>query len=612
MNSPFNAATYLVDRQIARGFGDRPALVGTRTTLTYGELGARVAAVGAGWRALGVRPEERVLIHAADGPETVVALLALMRIGAVPVPVSTMSTPAELTALIADSRCRHLLAGPEFCDRVHAALRHSAAVPDLVGVVVLDDAPVQPPPAVLRIRWEHLIAAGRAADPADLRADRTTEDSPALWLYTSGTTGTPKAAMHRHGSVRFVAEHYGEQVLGLRPHDRCFSVAKLFFAYGIGNSCFFPLAAGAAAVLDPAPPTPESIARRLSADAPTVFFGVPTSYAALLRAPVPDDVFRGVRLAVSAGEPLPPELQHRFHERFGIGLVNGMGSTEALHIFLSNRPGAARPGTLGTPVPGYDLRVEAADGEPGVLKVRAPSAATGYWCRTQATRTVFQGEWIDTGDLFTRDADGYYTCHGRAGDMIKSGGVWVAPAEVENTLLSHPAVAAACVVAAPDADGLDRPVACVIPSTPTPFDEAALHIFCHTHLPAHKRPRHILAAETFPTTATGKTDRRRVGEETRARLAEAARAAHAGGVGRTPEVAHVGDADRAPEAARVEGGGPGPEAARDGRPPKAPPSPHAPEQDQTPHPLEPAQTPRVPEQARAPHEFPAPAPSGVD
>ena len=569
MSAPFNAATYLVDRQLSRGFTDRPALVGSRTTLSYGDLAARVTAAGAGFRALGVRPEERVLIHAADGPETVVALLALMRVGAVPVPVSTMSTPAELTALVADSRCRNLVAGPEFGDRVHAALRDTAAVPDLVGVVVLDDAPVRPPPSVLRIRWEHLITAGEAAGPADRAADRTTEDSPALWLYTSGTTGTPKAAMHRHGSIRFVAEHYGRQVLGLRPQDRCFSVAKLFFAYGIGNSCFFPLAAGAAAVLDPAPPTPESIARRLAEDAPTVFFGVPTSYAALLRAPVPDDAFRGVRLAVSAGEPLPPELQRRFRERFGTDLVNGMGSTEALHIFLSNRPGEARPGTLGTPVPGYDLRLQTADGtpappgEPGVLKVRAPSAAAGYWCRTAATRTVFQGEWLDTGDLFTRDADGFYVCHGRAGDLIKSGGIWVAPAEVENTLLQHPSVAAACVVAAPDADGLDRPVACVVPVTPDDFDAAAVTAFCRERLASHKRPRHLLVVPALPTTGTGKTDRRRVREEARARLAAQ----------------------------------------------ETDPGSGAPEASQRPHSTEAPHTPRVPEQGKAPRPLPAPAPT---
>ena len=528
MSTPFNAAAHLVDRQITRGLGDRPALIGPRATLTYDTLAARVARAGAGWRALGVRPEERVLIHAADTPETVVALLSLLRIGAVPVPVSTMSPPRELAALLADSRCRYALIDAEFGRHAQGALEDPSYVPDLLGVVVLDDAPVQPPAPVIRIRWEHLMAVGDACGDADRAPDRTTEDSPALWLYTSGTTGTPKAAMHRHGSIRVVADRYGRQTLGLRPDDRCYSVAKLFFAYGIGNSCFLPLAAGAAAILDPAPPTPASIARRLSEDEPTVFFGVPTSYAALLRAPdLPDDAFHGVRLAVSAGEPLPPELQHRFRARFGTDLVNGMGSTEALHIFLTNRPGHTRPGTLGTPVPGYELRIESATdggeappGTPGVLKVRAPSAATGYWCRTDATHTVFHGAWLNTGDLFTRDADGQYVCLGRANDMIKSGGIWVAPTEVENRLLEHPSVAAACVVAAPDADGLDRPVACVIPAVPgDSLDPDELTTFCRETLAAYECPRHILTFTALPTTATGKVNRRLVQREAATRLA---------------------------------------------------------------------------------------------
>ncbi|MGW2571678.1 benzoate-CoA ligase family protein [Streptomyces sp. NPDC001537] len=527
MSSPFNAATYLIDRQIARGLADRTALVGPRSTLTYAELADRVAQASAGWRAVGVRPEERVLIHAADSPETVVALLSLMRIGAVPVPVSTMNTPAELAALITDSRCRYLLLGPEFCDRAATALRDPAATRDLLVTIVIDDAPVHPPHPVARLEWEHLMAAGHAAAPADTLPDHTTEDSPALWLYTSGTTGTPKAAMHRHGSIRFVAQHYGEQVLALHEQDRCFSVAKLFFAYGLGNSCFLPLAAGAASVVDPAPPTPESITRRLAHDTPTVFFGVPTSYATLLRtAAVPDNAFQGVRLAVSAGEPLPPELQHRFRARFGIDLINAMGSTEALHIFLSNRPGRQRPGTLGTPVPGYELKVQSADGtqappgEPGVLKVRAPSAATGYWCRTDATHTVFKGSWLNTGDLFTRDKDGFYVCHGRADDMIKSGGIWVSPPEVENRLLQHPAVASACVVAAPDTDGLDRPVACVVPACAEPLDADALIAFCRETLAPYKCPRHILTFADLPTTGTGKVNRQQVRRDALNRLME--------------------------------------------------------------------------------------------
>ncbi|MFC7310825.1 benzoate-CoA ligase family protein [Streptomyces monticola] len=525
MKDHFNAAVYLLDRQLARGMGHRPALISPRGTVTYAELATDVARACAGWRALGVRPEERVLIHAADSPEMVTGLLSLMRMGAVPVPVSTMSTSTELAALIHDSRCRYVLAGPEFCHPLQQALTETPTFTDLQGVVVFHAAPLQPPSPVIRLRWEHLMRAGETSSHSDQAADHTTEDSPALWLYTSGTTGTPKAAMHRHGSIRFVAEQYGQEVLGLRPEDRCYSVAKLFFAYGIGNSCFFPLSVGAAAVLDPSPPTPQTIARRLTDDAPTVFFGVPTSYAALLReGSLPDSAFNGVRMAVSAGEPLPPELHMRFRARFGTELLNAMGPTEALHIFLANQPGASRPGTLGMPVPGYELRIETEDGteaessQPGVLKVKAPSAATGYWCRPDATHAVFQAEWINTGDLFTRDEHGYYTCLGRAGDMIKSGGIWVTPSEVENRLLQHPDVAAACVVPAPDADGLDRPVACVVPSGAGSVDADGLVAFCREALTSHKCPRHVLVYPDLPTTGTGKVNRRLVQQQALARL----------------------------------------------------------------------------------------------
>lgn len=519
MSSPFNAAVYLS----ARGRADRPALVEGETSLSYGELAERVGAASGGWRGLGVRPEERVLIHSADRADAVVALLSLLRIGAVPVLASTMVSGTELAALIRDCRCRKLLTGPEFADRAAGALG-CGELPDLDTVVVLDDASVHPRPPVARVGWERLLAAGGDGAP-----DRTTEDSPALWLYTSGTTGVPKAAMHRHGSIRTVAEGYGREVLGLRADDRCLSVARLFSAYGLGNSCLLPLAAGAAAVLDPAPPTPAGLARLLARHEPTVFFGVPTSYAALLHAPgIPDDAFRTVRLAVSAGEPLPPELQHRFLSRFGADLTDGLGTTEALHVFLSQRPGRTRPGTLGTPVPGYELRIDAPDGtevapgKSGVLKVRAPSAATGYWCRTPETRAMFQGEWLNTGDVFTRDRDGQYRCHGRANDMIKSGGYWVAPTEVEHHLLQHPDVGAVCVVAAPDADGLDRPVACVVPAGRELPDEAALLDFCRATLSGPKRPRHILLFTALPTNGTGKVDRRGVREEARARLREEA------------------------------------------------------------------------------------------
>jgi benzoate-CoA ligase family protein len=349
----------------------------------------------------------------------------------------------------------------------------------------------------------------------------TWPDSPAFWLYTSGTTGVPKAAMHRHESVRYVAEHYGVQVLGIRPEDRCFSVAKLFFAYGLGNSALFPLSVGATTILDPVRPTPDSVADVLRKHQPTLFFGVPTFYAALLAADLPADTFASVRLCTSAGEPLPAELYKRFTTKFGVDIIDGIGSTEALHIFLSNYPGDVRPGTTGRPVPGYELRlVDDEDrpvpvGTPGNLQLRGGSLTTGYWCRTQTTRAAFLGEWMRTGDTYVVDADGYYTCLGRSNDMIKAGGIWVSPGEVEACLLAQPGVAQAAVVAVPDADGLDKPVACVVAAKGAVLDPEALIEACRASLASFKRPRHVLVVDELPLTATGKIRRFQVRERAR-------------------------------------------------------------------------------------------------
>jgi benzoate-CoA ligase family protein len=320
--------------------------------------------------------------------------------------------------------------------------------------------------------------------------------------------------MHRHGSVQNVADLYGQGVLGVTQADRTLSVAKLFFAYGLGNSAFFPLSAGATTVLERSRPTPEVIADRARATGPTLFFGVPTFYSALLNSTIPDDTFASVRQGVSAGEPLPPVLFKRFQERFGVEILDGLGSTEALHIFLSNRPGSARPGSSGTPVPGYkvELRDETGAevttaGEPGGLYLSGPSVATGYWCRTETTRAVFQGEWLKTGDTYVKNEDGTYTCLGRSNDMLKAGGIWVSPAEVEERLLEHPDVAEVAVVAGRDGDGLDKPIACVVPIPGRTVDAAALVQWCREGLAAYKRPRAVVRMTELPKTATGKIRR---------------------------------------------------------------------------------------------------------
>ena len=332
----------------------------------------------------------------------------------------------------------------------------------------------------------------------------------------------PKGAMHRHANLLAVCETYAQHVLAITRDDVCFSVAKLFFAYGLGNSGLFPLWAGATTVLEPRRPSPLVAQEVMAAHRPTLFFSGPTFFAALLGAGLPSDTFASVRLIASAGEALPAALQRRFTERFGVEVLDGIGSTEALHIFLSNRQGQVHPGTSGTPVPGYDISLrdaagaEVPDGEPGALFVRGASTAQGYWCRTDASREVFQGEWVSTGDTYVRSLDGVYRCLGRSGDLLKAGGIWVSPAEVEERLLQHPDVAEAVVVGVPDSDELDKPVACVVARPGAVIDPDALVEWCREGLAAFKRPRAIWVLDELPKTATGKVQRFRLREDARA------------------------------------------------------------------------------------------------
>jgi benzoate-CoA ligase family protein len=492
MTEPFNACTYLLDRHVAEGRGERLALTGAAGDYSYRLLHERVRRIAGGLRELGVLPEQRVLMFMADEPDFVALFLAALRIGAIPVPVSTMLREDGLAELLRDSRARVLAVSAGF-----AALAEKAAAqaPELTAVLGPDR-----------------LAALAEAEPCD-ETYPTVEDSPAFWLYTSGTTGYARAAMHRHGSVRVVCETYGARVLGIRPEDRCLSAAKGFFAYGLGNSVLFPLSVGACAILEPEPARPQLIAERAAQFGATLFFAGPTFFANMLHAGLPQDALAGVRLSASAGEPLPAALYERWTGRFGVDILDGIGMTEMLHIFLSNRPGAVRPGTTGVAVPGYDLRVldedgrEAAPGTPGTLFVRGPSTATGYWSSYTASRQVFQGEWLRTGDTYVQDAEGYYTCLGRTSDMIKASGIWVSPGEVESALMQHPDVAQAAVVATTDPDGLEKPVAYVVPAPGSAPSEDGLIEYCRTALPSFKRPRRVVFVPSFPTTATGKVRR---------------------------------------------------------------------------------------------------------
>ncbi len=510
LEGTFNAAAYLVDRHCASGAGDRVAVRGTET-LTYAELDRRVGDVAAALRRLGLRRDDRVLMVMSDDVPMLSCLLGSFRAGVVAVPVSTMFNGAELGKIVADSGARVVVCTHEYVDAVGEAL---SLAPDVEHAVLHGEGALDVPAWVTEHDWDAFVGLGRRAGDADRATAGTGEDSWALWLYTSGTTGTPKAAMHRHANIRHVCETYGAQVLGITPGDSTLSIAKMFFAYGIGNSVFFPLSVGATTLLEPRRPTPEVVRERLERDRPTLFFGVPTFYAALVASDLPDDAFGSVRLATSAGEPLPAPLQRRFTDRFGVDILDGIGSTEALHIFLSNRPDDIHPGTTGVPVPGYDVEVRDADGgvapagEPGALYVRGESIALGYWRRTDASRQVFRGEWLSTGDTYVRSEDGFFTCLGRNSDMLKAGGIWVSPAEVESRLLEHPAVRQAAVVGVPDADGLDKPVAVVVVDPGT--DEDALVSWCRDGLAHFKAPRKVVFVEDLPKTATGKLQRFKV------------------------------------------------------------------------------------------------------
>jgi benzoate-CoA ligase family protein len=498
----FNAADHLVARHLRDGDGGRTAVVTPTRTLTYQQLHDEVVRVAAGLRALGVRPEERVLMCMVDEVELFASILATMHVGAVAVPCSTMLTSSELHALVVDSRARVVIGSAEYAGVVRSAV---SAAPD-VRYVVTDPGPL--PDGVEGLAWSDFLHDGPVPPYA------TWPDSPALWLYTSGTTGVPKAAMHRHANIRLVADNYAGEVLGITRDDRCLSVAKLFFAYGIGNSMFFPLSVGATALLEPGRPTPALFAERAARDGATLLFGTPSFWGPLLVADVPSDAFASVRQGVSAGEALPARMYEGMASRFGVEVLDGIGSTEMLHIYLSNRPGRVRPRSSGVPVPGYDVElrdehggVVSVAGAAGELFVRGGSVATGYWCRTDTSRGVFLGPWMKTGDTYVRNDDGTYTCLGRLGDMLKAGGIWVTPSEVEERLLEHPDIAEAVVVGVLDADGLDKPVACVVPVPGRDVDPDEVIRWCRQGLASFKRPRAVVVLAELPKTATGKIRR---------------------------------------------------------------------------------------------------------
>ena len=446
----------------------------------------------------GVMAEQRVMLIMADTPSFLWFFWGAMWIGAVPVPVSTMLTTKDYQFLLADSRATTVVISPAF---TATALAATEGQPHLHHVFVDDvDLPAVPG-----------ADSANSANPFP-----AVPDDIAFWLYTSGTTGFPKAARHRHVDIGFCTDAYASGVLAMGPTDRVYSVAKLFFAYGLGNSGFFPAGLDATVVLNPGRPVPSEVAEHVRRYRPTLFFGVPTFYAALLNADLPVDTFSSVRLAVSAGEPLPGDLHRRFRERFGVEVLDGIGTTEIAHIFVSNRHGRSRPNSSGTPVEGYEIQLRdgegkvVLDGESGDLWVAGESVTVGYWNRTELNRRVLQGRFMATGDEYIRNEDGSYTYLGRTDDMLKVGGIWVSPNEVEATIMELDDVALAAVVGAPDPDGNIKPRAFVVAARPD-VDPAALAPAVQAHVKARlapfKYPRWVEVVSELPTTATGKIKR---------------------------------------------------------------------------------------------------------
>jgi benzoate-CoA ligase family protein len=518
MPDQYNVTAVFLDGALARGWGDRPAIRTANETLTYTQLTGMANRAGNGLRALGVEMEQRVAILLYDSPEFAATFFGAMRTGAVAVPFNTQLRPQDYLYLLNDSRARVLVAEADLWQQI-APLRRQMPFVRHVVLVNRDDTPSAgvDPSAVD-------FAALLAGSSATLATAPTTRDDAALWLYSSGSTGFPKGCVHLQHDMEYCVDHYARPILQLTPDDITFSAAKLFFAYGLGNGLYFPLAAGASAIHYPGRVTPDAAFSVIAQQRPTVFFGVPTLYAAMLAMPDAETRYdtSSLRLCVSAGEALPAELFTRWKERFGVEILDGIGSTEILHIFLSNVAGQVVPGSSGQVVPGYEARIVDEHGEAlprgeiGNLLIAGDSICSQYWNKHERTKATISGPWIATGDKYYQDEQGNFWYGGRSDDMLKVSGQWVSPVEVEAALVAYPAVLEAAVVGGEDGDGLVKPHAFVVLKQDQPTTDelkAALQQHVKTTLQPHKYPRWISFVPELPKTATGKIQRYRLREQ---------------------------------------------------------------------------------------------------
>jgi benzoate-CoA ligase family protein len=508
----FNVASYTVDRPVAEGQGAKVAIECGDDIVTYHDLQERTNRAGNLLRGLGIDLEQRVLLALLDTPEFLYCFLGAIKIGAVAVPVNPQLRAHDYEYLLNDTRARVAVVSEASLPEIQKLSRDRLRYLEQIVLVGNSEASF--------LKLGELM---KAASP-DLSAEPTSKDDTAFWLYSSGSTGPPKGCVHLHHDMVVCSETYAKGILRMNEDDRCYSVARLFFAYGLGNTGYFPLHCGATTILSPERPTPARIFADIERYRPTLFFSVPTNYAALLAHHSDHGSefdLSSLRHAISAGEPLPAALLERFKGRFGVEILDGWGSTETLQMALSNSPGEVRPGSSGKIIPGYDAKIVNDDGisvptgELGQLLIRADSTCTGYWNQHGKTNVTFEGAWFHTGDKYYQDEDGYFWYAGRADDLFKVNGRWLSPAEVESALISHPAVREAGVVARADGNGLIKPAAYVVlhenflPSEPL---RRELQERVGETLSSYKKPRWIEFLPELPKTATGKLQRYRLRE----------------------------------------------------------------------------------------------------
>ncbi|NQS76215.1 MAG: benzoate-CoA ligase family protein [Peptococcaceae bacterium] len=501
----FNAAERFIDWNVEKGRGNKIAIFHRDEQITYQQVLENVNRTGNAFKSLGIEMENRILLLAYDCPEFIYAFFGAIKIGAVPVTSNTMLMPEDYKYLLNNSRARAIVVSEDFLPRIMEVKKE---------LMFLQQIIVIGKPVAGTVGFYELIDSFSSECPVA----PTSPDDAAFWVYTSGTTGLPKGVVHLHHDMSCSAECYARGILGINENDRTFSVARLFYAYGLGNGMFFPFYVGASTILEPDRPLPDRVFSVITKYKPTLFFGVPTSYNAMLQVPEAKDKYNldSLRLAVSAGEALPGTVWRGWKEKFGVEILDGIGSSETLHIYISNRPEQSKPDCSGKIVPGYEARIVNADGnllptgEPGTLMIKGESTAACYWNEHEKTKDAFVGHWFNTGDIYYQDAEGYFVYAGRDDDMIKAGGIWVSPIEVETALMKHPAVLECGVIGSADAGGLIKPKAYVVFKDGFVVNDGLIDevkLFVKNSIAPYKFPRFVEPVVELPKTATGKIQR---------------------------------------------------------------------------------------------------------